>query len=225
MDGIKDLHKLAFYKKQWLDQFLDQTNEEINKLTDQLSKEASELAQIQEQQKERELFIGVKEHSKVQLNEELVSLTRELNDLRKSVNILVLENVGQQQKESQEKYHRSKAQIEEKKQTLSVLEGKLLEEKLSFKELSAKKEATFLKLKDNLSFMKEYEASLEKIKKLMTVYQEEELEALIEKIRSRYHTTIGKKMAKEEKIQGLRKQEKALEEGELFLPFQEIAKV
>ena len=225
VDGLKDLHKLAFYKKQWLDQFLDQTNEEINKLTDQLSKEASELAQSQEQQKERELFIGVKEHSKVQLNEELVSLTRELNDLRKSVNILVLENVGQQQKESQEKYHRSKAQIEEKKQTLSVLEGKLLEEKLSFKELSAKKEATFLKLKDNLSFMKEYEASLEKIKKLMTVYQEEELEALIEKIRSRYHTTIGKKMAKEEKIQGLRKQEKALEEGELFLPFQEIAKV
>jgi chromosome segregation ATPase len=198
---INELYQLVYNKKFHMDQKVEELEEAKATLTDQLREAEDSLTNLSEEERNLDIERAIKENALSGVEEKIVSLKQKLNQMRKNVSLLFLEEVTSTIHQVEEENKASKDKLQAIKQELDTCQETLLTLKTSLQIKEEKKARLATTIKEYEEWIEKYKIRQAEYEKLLEVYHIVSKDNCLQELEEQYKTLVTKMIKCKERIQ------------------------
>ncbi|WP_455718932.1 hypothetical protein, partial [Anaerosporobacter sp.] len=198
---IKELNQLAFNKKLHMDQKVQELEEAKSTLLVQLKEAEETLTDLSEEERNLDIERAIKENAFTGVEEKIVTLKQKLNQMRKNVSLLFLEEIQSTIRQVEEENKDSEDKLQLIRGELEACQENLLTLKTSLQIKEEKKTRLATTIKEYEEWIESYRVRQAQYEKLLEVYHIVSKDNCIQELEEQYKTLVTKMVKSKERIQ------------------------
>ncbi len=198
---IEELNQLAFNKKRLMDKKVEELEEVKSTILAKLKDAEDTLTNLNEEERNLDIERAVKENAFTGIEEKIVALNQKLNQMRKNVSLLFLEEINSAITQVEEENKTSKDRIQAIKEELDTCQETLLTLKTSLQIKEEKKTRIATTIKEYEDWIEGYKVRHAEYEKLLEVYHVVSKDNCLQELEEQYKTLVTKMVKCKERIQ------------------------